>query len=185
MPKTAKRAKESDFEQSVTQEPKLIYGAPKELDAKDIELLKLLDENARYPISKLSRKLGIARDTVKYRMGKLIKSKIILKFTTVVNPPNFGFANITDVFVSLWNATEEKENEFVRHLAANSYVTYIARVGGRWDYKIEIIARNPGHFDEILTGIRRQFPELIKDYESVPLLKEYKMAYFPYERVLG
>lgn len=59
----------------------------------------------------------------------------------------------------------------------------VARVGGRWDYKIEVIARNPGHFDEILTGIRRKFSELIKDYESVPLLKEYKMAYFPYENV--
>lgn len=167
------------------QEPKLIYETSKDIDKKDIELLKLLDENARYPISKLSRKLGIARDTIKYRMEKLVKSRIILKFTTVVNPPNFGFSNITDVFLSLWNATEEKEEAFVKHLKSNPYVTYLARVGGRWDYKVEITARNPGHFDEILTGIRRKFPEVIKDYESAPLLKEYKMAYFPYERVFA
>ncbi len=184
MPKPVeKQHKESDFEGITIAKPKLLYETPKDLDKKDIELLKLLDENARYPISKLSRKLGMARDTIKYRMQKLIKSRIILKFTAVVNPPNFGFTNIAWVFLSLWNVTEEKEEEFVKHLKNNPYVTYFAKVGGRWDYKIEITARNPGHFDEILTGIRRKFPDIIRDYESIPLLKEYKMAYFPYGEV--
>ncbi len=175
--------KQSDFEGKTMSAPKIMYDKPVELDKKDISLLINLEENARLPLSKLSKKIALSRDAVKYRMERLIRHKILLKFTTIVNPPNFGFTNISWVFVSLWNVTGNKEEEFVSHLKNNSYVTYVARVGGRWDYKIEITARNPGHFDEILTSIRRKFPEIIREYESVPLLKEYKMGYFPYREL--
>ncbi|MEA3343958.1 MAG: Lrp/AsnC family transcriptional regulator [archaeon] len=178
-----KEKKIADFEGKTMSTPEIMYDKPIDLDKKDISLLINLDENARLPLSKLSKKIGLSRDAVKYRIERLIKHKIILKFTTIVNPPNFGFTNISWVFISLWNITGNKEEEFVKYLKNNPYITYLSRVGGRWDYNLEITARNPGHFDEILTNIRRKFPEIIRDYESVPLLKEYKMGYFPFREL--
>lgn len=172
-----------EIETKTEEKPKLIYGKAIELDKKDVEILKILDRNARLPISKISRKVGLSRDAIKYRIEKLIKNKVILKFTTVVNPPKFGFENISWVFIALGNVTEKKENEFIQFLTAHPNITYVASVGGRWDYKIEITARNPGHYDEILKSVRRKFSDIIKECESVPLLKEYKMSYFPYSEL--
>src|SRR3989344_5973590 len=99
--------------------PKLIYGKPVELDRKDIEILKILDRNGRTPISKISEKVGLSRDAVKYRIEKLIEKKVILKFSTIVNPPKFGFTNIAWVLFSLGNFTKEREEEFIKYLTAH------------------------------------------------------------------
>jgi len=172
--------KQESFDKKTMDEPEIIYGKPKDLDEKDKKLLILLERNARTPISKLSKDIGLSRDAIKYRINRLLENRILLKFTTTVNPPNLGFSNISTVLISLWNLNPEKEDSFIGHIKNNPYITYFARVGGRWDYTIEITAKNPGHYDEILTDIRRKFSDIIKDYESIPLLKEYKMNQFPY-----
>lgn len=172
--------KSESFEKMTMDEPELIYGTAKTIDQKDLKLLMLLENNARTPISKLSKNVGLSRDAVKYRINKLLENKILLKFTTTINPPNLGFSNISTVLISLWNLNPQKEDNFINHIKNNPNITYFARVGGRWDYTIEITARNPGHYDEILTNIRRKFSEIIKEYENIPLLKEYKMNKFPF-----
>ena len=172
--------KHSDFEGKTMSAPQIMYDKPVDLDEKDIRLLVALEENARLPLSKLSKRVGLSRDAVKYRMDRLIKHKILLKFTTIVNPPNFGFTHIASLFLQLWNLDIEKEDRFIKFLENHPNITYVAKVSGRWDYRIEITARNPGHYDEILTEIRRKFQDIIKDYDTVTLLKEYKMSYFPY-----
>jgi len=100
--------KQESFDKKTMDEPEIIYGKPKDLDEKDKKLLILLERNARTPISKLSKDIGLSRDAIKYRIDRLLKNKILLKFTTTVNPPNLGFSNISTVLVSLWNLNSEK-----------------------------------------------------------------------------
>ncbi len=175
------KKKESDFEGLTMNNPEILYGSPKSLDEKDINLLLLLEQNARTPISKLSRKIGLSRDAIKYRIERLLKQKILLKFTTIANPPNLGFTNISFVMFQLWNLNTKQEESFVKYLTNHPNITYVAKVSGRWDYKIEITAKTPGDFDEIFTTIRRKYPGIIKEHEITTLLKEYKMSYFPYK----
>lgn len=174
------KKKQSDFEGKTMSAPQIMYDKPVDIDEKDVRLLVALEENARLPLSKLSKKVGLSRDAVKYRMERLIRHKILLKFTTIVNPPNFGFTHIAYLFLQLWNLDEERENRFIRYLVNHPNVTYVAKVSGRWDYRIDITARNPGHYDDVLTDVRRRFQDIIKDYDTVTLLKEHKMSYFPY-----
>lgn len=85
-----------------------------------------------------------------------------------------GFPIVNYVVVSLYNPSEENERRFLSYLRSNKYVTYIASLTGPWDYILDIMAENPGHFDQIMKGIRRKFPRLIKDYEVYGVLQEYK-----------
>jgi len=52
-----------------------------ELDHVDLQILKLLKENARMPYAKLAEELGISESAVRKRIKKLRKAGVIKKFT--------------------------------------------------------------------------------------------------------
>jgi len=49
-------------------------------DEKDIKLLKYLHEDSRIGLTELGQKLGLSKDTIDYRIKKLIKLGIIKSF---------------------------------------------------------------------------------------------------------
>ena len=55
------------------------------LDKHDIEILKILRENARKSISEIAKELKISRPTVKAKIDRLIKEGIIKKFTIEIS----------------------------------------------------------------------------------------------------
>ena len=65
-------------------------------------------------------------------------------------------------------------------MKAHKNITYIASLIGKWDYIIDIMAENPGKFNDVMKEIRQKFSELIKDYEIYGVLEEYK-----YEEIAG
>ena len=61
------------------------------LDYLDIEILKILQKNARTPYSEIGRELGLSDAAVHYRIKKLIKKGVIRRFTIEINPQALGF----------------------------------------------------------------------------------------------
>ena len=152
----------------------LAYGTSYKFDKYDQLILKELDINARKSLVELSKKVRLSRDAIKNRIKKLINNKVILAFTPIYNPPKMGYSTITYVFISLYNPSEKQEKKFLDFLKNNKYVTYVAGLIGKWDYILDVMAENPGHFNRILKEIRQKFPDLIKDYEVYGILQEYK-----------
>lgn len=52
--------------------------------AKDRELIRLLAENARLPLSEIALKLGVSRTTVQGRLARLERDGVIAGYTTVL-----------------------------------------------------------------------------------------------------
>ncbi|PIN75996.1 hypothetical protein COV18_01065 [Candidatus Woesearchaeota archaeon CG10_big_fil_rev_8_21_14_0_10_37_12] len=154
--------------------PQFIYKEPYNFDNYDKKLLKQLDIDSRQQLSELSRKIGLSRDAIRNRIKKLIKKDVISAFKPIYNPPTMGYPIVNYVFISISNPSEEKEKQFLKHLQNNKHVTYVASLIGKWDFIIDIMAENQGHFDIILKKIRHQFHEIIKDYEVYGVLQEYK-----------
>lgn len=152
----------------------LVYGSSFKFDKYDKKILEQLDMNSRKSLAELSKKVGLSRDAVRNRIEKLVKNKVIFAFTPIYNPPKMGFPTINYVFISLYNPGEVQEKEFLSYLKSNKYVTYVAGLTGKWDFILDIMAENPGHFDKILKEIRHKFSNLIKDYEIYGVLQEYK-----------
>ncbi|MFH0700798.1 MAG: Lrp/AsnC family transcriptional regulator [Candidatus Woesearchaeota archaeon] len=155
-------------------EPGIVYGKTYSLDQYDRKIIKELDQNARKPLSELSKKVGLSRDAIRNRIQKLIKNKIIVAFKPIYNSPNMGFPIINYVCFSLYNPSDEQEKQFVKFLKGHRNVTYIASLIGKWDFIIDVMAESQGHFDKILKDIRHRFPDLIKDYEIYGVLQEYE-----------
>jgi len=147
------------------------------LDNKDKKILKVLDRNARLSISGISKKTGIPRDSVLYRIKRMQKLKVIRFFHPVLDPNTLGYpVNIFVNFV-LQNLTEKNEQEFLSFLNNHPNITYVAKTTGKWDFTISIAAKNLKHFDNIIRGIRIKFPKMIKEYETASIIEEYKYDY--------
>ncbi len=144
------------------------------LDLKDKKILKILDKNARASVAEIERKTGIQRDSVVYRIKRMKKFGIIKFFHTVLDPVALGFPVYAFVNFVLQNMSETCEKSFINFLKSHSNVVYVAKTTGKWDFTINIVAKDLKHFDEILTEIRRKFSKIIKDYEVSSIIEEIK-----------
>jgi len=152
----------------------ITYGKPFVFDKYDKLILRELDIDARKPLSELSKKVGLSRDAIRNRIVKLVQNKVIYAFKPIYNSPKMGFPVINYVFLALYNPTEEQERQFVNYMRGHKNITYIASLIGKWDYIIDVMAEDNGHFDRIMKSIRQKFHDVIKDYEIYGVLQEYK-----------
>jgi predicted transcriptional regulator len=63
----------------------------KQLDKLDRQILFELDCNSRISFSDLAKKVRNGRDTVEYRVSRLIERQIIRSFTVAINHYRLGF----------------------------------------------------------------------------------------------
>jgi len=57
----------------------------------DLELLRILRENARIPYVKIARELGVTEAAVRKRVRRLEERGVICKYTVEVDPRKVGF----------------------------------------------------------------------------------------------
>ena len=169
-----------DFSETRQKKELLIYTKPHDFDKYDKAIMKTLNEDARQSLADMSKKIGLSRDAVRNRIQKLIKDNVITNFKPILNPPAMGFPIINYVFIALHNPTEEQEKKFINFMRAHRNITYVASLIGKWDFIIDVMAENPGRFNEVLKELRQHFSELIKDYEVYGVLEEQK-----YEEIAG
>ncbi|MBS1266691.1 MAG: HTH-type transcriptional regulator Ptr1 [Candidatus Woesearchaeota archaeon] len=150
------------------------YGEAEELDETDKKILYQLNINARQSIADLSRRTGVSRDVVAYRIKKLVENKVILGFRPVFNPPKLGYPVINSVYFLLQPKSVDQENRFVSHLKARREVISVSSLVGKWEYEAKIIGKDPSDFQKTLKHIRMKFPDLIRDFETMAILEEHK-----------
>ena len=144
------------------------------LDNKDKKILQTIDTKARLSIANISRKTGIQRDSVLYRINKMKKSGVIRFFSTTLNPEKMGYPISSFVNFELYNLTKQEEKKFIAFLKSHPYVVYVAKTTGRWDTTTQIVAKNLEQFDSTISEIRMKFPKIIKDYNTASIIKEIK-----------
>lgn len=150
------------------------YGKEYKLDKNDKKILDLLNKNARLSLADLSRKSGITRDVIGYRIKKMENENLLLGFRPVFNPSKLGLPVINHVYFLVQPKSVEEEKKFISHLKTNKNVIGVYSLVGKWEFMATIVAANPAEFNEILKDIRIKFPELIKDYETMGILEEFK-----------
>jgi len=155
------------------------YGKPAKLDEKDWQILELLADDARMPVSRIARKLGFTREVVKYRIGRLLKEKVVLSFIAWTNPPKMGFTVWGYMAISFKDLSPEREKEFIEYVMNHPYVSFAYSALGRYDFGVEFFARDSGHFYDLQKEIKEKFANIIKDYETGSFIDVYKVMYVP------
>ncbi|MDD9954274.1 MAG: Lrp/AsnC family transcriptional regulator [Candidatus Woesearchaeota archaeon] len=145
------------------------------LDEKDRKILKGLRGTSRIPFTKIARETGIPIDVVKYRVKKLEREGVIQEYLPYIDHERIDYPMMAYVLFTLYKLDPDTEQKFREHLIAHPKITYVAKYSGKWDYCISACAKNYKELDGIVHDIRTKFSDIIKDYDVMHVIEEYKI----------
>lgn len=148
------------------------------LDLRDRKILSLLSANSRTPLTQLSKKVGLSRDAVKYRIRNYEKVGLIQGYRALVDISKFGYDNY-HLFIKLNNPSEETEKQIICKIAKLSFIRAIIKFGGSYDFEIAIIAKDIADLDGKITKLINYCGNLIQESEMLIISKTFVAETFP------
>jgi len=141
------------------------------MDAKDLKIIQQLDLNPRISESKLAKNVRVSQQVVSYRIGNLLKNKIITQFGTIINLFKLGYKQY-HVLLELNNTKEAEKELLMKYLEHHHLVFWVADIGGKWDALILLHVRDYDEFDRFMDNIFHKFPKTIRDYEALFVIRQ-------------
>ncbi len=164
-------------------EPKeFMYGIPGgkyNPDSIEKKLLRQISTDARIPIFELSKRTGLTRDIINYRLRKLSKDKIIDQFRCYPNLEEIGI-NLYKIIFRTKNLDEKAEKEIKAYVSANKKAPQMLKLIGSWDLEIEFEVENEDELYKHLADIRKMFSFIIRDFDIIRVTRICKYDYFPF-----
>ncbi len=148
------------------------------LDLKDKKILHLLGKNARTPLTRIAKQVGLSRDGVKYRIRNLETNGVIQGYITLVDIKKFKYDSY-HLFLNLNHPTKEVEEGIINSLKAYSFVRAIIKFSGKYDFELAVIAKSVTEFDGILTKILTLCANYLQNYDILIITKNFVSNVFP------
>jgi DNA-binding Lrp family transcriptional regulator len=149
-----------------------------ELSETNNKLIRILTEDARTPIIRLSENLKITPKTVIAHIKELEKKKLIVGYSTVLDLDKIGYQTFKVSFL-LFRLTPEKMQAFKDYAEEQPNIVYDEEVVGGDDYEVEIQVKDIVELRKIIEDIRLKFNDIIQDYKILHVFKEHKHSGFP------
>ncbi len=121
------------------------------IDDTDRELIALLRDNARLPLSAIAKRLRVSRGTVQNRLAKLEDSGLIVGYTVRLKPTAEPHRIRAWMGIAVAGNTTDG---VLRALRGEPCVQTLHSTNGRWDFVAEIRADSLEAFDRALGRIR-------------------------------
>jgi DNA-binding Lrp family transcriptional regulator len=138
---------------------KIVNPDAKELDKKDMEIIKIISSNARISIIDISNKIDIPASTIAFRIRQLEKQGVILGYTLL-----FDFKKIDYSYFKLkLNLRDVKNlNKIIEFCSREPNMIYAVETLGGEDLELFLEVRNNLQMIEIVDRLRQNFPEIRK-----------------------
>ncbi len=148
------------------------------VDLRDKKILSLLSEDARMPLSLISKRLRCSRDVVDYRIRRLVKKGIILGFVPMVNLAYFGY-NTYHVFLVIRSSNSGMKQALINELVNHPNTRSVMEYHDSWDLEWVLVAKSLVEFDSIITDITGKFREVIVRKDKLTVIKGLKSIQLP------
>lgn len=152
---------------------------PADIDELDIEILKILAQDARSTTLDIGKTVGASPNTVKYRIKKLVDSGVIVAFNTMIDTSQIGYQHFK-VFLKLHTVNKQTIRQLIEYLKLNKNAIYITDAIGQADLEFEIQVRNSMELHNMLRALKTKFPDVIKDCKPGLVFKEHRINYLPF-----
>ncbi|MFX1499997.1 MAG: Lrp/AsnC family transcriptional regulator [Promethearchaeota archaeon] len=126
------------------------------MDAKDFEILKVLDRNCRISYSKIAEIINLSLRNVSKRIDNLVKQNIITRFTVQFN---YNFLGYRHYISSVGPVEGNKTNDIFQEL---KFINEIYRIWELIDgtFTISFFCRDAKHLEEVINNILNNGVEL-------------------------
>ena len=148
------------------------------IDETDEEILRIITNNARMPVTQIAQKVHTTPRVVQYRLRELERKKIILAYKAHLNPRAMGRI-FCKALVYLSMGTEQRIKSFIGYASSLLGAVWPQRVMGAWDFELDLEVENYDVFQKIILELKEKFPDLIRNHEFCIASKEYKLDLYP------
>jgi Lrp/AsnC family transcriptional regulator, leucine-responsive regulatory protein len=148
------------------------------LDIKDRKIIAELDLDARMPISKLAKKVGLSRQNTKYRFERLIRKEILFGAKAVFDTGKINYAWYR-VLIRFTNVDNEEKEKLIQYIINKNNVIWLGEVGGKWDIAVNFVSKNNYEFDNFFQTLNEEYSSYIEEYMILPYvdLSDYPRRY--------
>ena len=122
------------------------------MDLIDIKILEVLQENARVSISDLSKKVNLSLSAVSERLKKLENSKIISKYTMILEPKLMG--KDLSVIISIGLESTSDTQSFLDFVQSEPEILECHYITGEYDYMLKVTTTNTHTLEMIMNRIK-------------------------------
>ncbi len=120
------------------------------MDGKDYKIIEALQEGARTPLRKISKRVHMSESAVRKRVKRLEHAGVIEGYTAVVNPSKLGYN--TMAFVDL-DVIPDKHREVIDGLMKLREVRKVLTSTGEYGVMSMVWARDNSELNNILQKI--------------------------------
>ena len=149
-----------------------------EIDKKDLQILRILNENPRIGLKEIGKSVSLSIETVGYRIRNLIKKEFILGFTCIPDFFKLGYNNYI-LFVQTKKMGKEAEKELIDFLQKSDFIMIAMKLAGKWNFFTSISARNLEEYSQFVELINQRFSKIIKSHETLNVINWFKYDLFP------
>lgn len=150
------------------------------IDSLDLNIMQLIANNSRKPLSELSTELNTSRDTIKYRLNNLQKNAVIITYRPSAwsGSKSLGYSWFI-VLVKYRQLEKLTHSKLLNYLKTHINIAYIYELIGQHDLGFEIRLKTGDELNIVLMKIKEILGSDFKSNELSVILKEYKYTYFP------
>ncbi len=145
-----------------------------ELDLLDKKIMYELDINARASVTSIGKKIRASKETVNFRIKRLLKEGYIKGFYTVFNSSKLGYYYYK-TFLKFHRTTPEIEREIVEYIRQHKNCAYLGSCEGPYDVIFLIMVENARQFKEFLTKFKERFMDYILEKEIHTVLSTHRL----------
>ena len=135
-----------------------------ELDLLDKKILYELDLNSRQPISELAKNVRSSRETVNFRLNRLIKNGYIKKFVTTLYTSNLN-RFYYKLFYKFYKITPAIEKQIIDFISSYKKTAWFGTFEGPYDMAFLIIAKSLYDLNNFLIEFKKLFGDYILEQE--------------------
>ena len=145
----------------------------KDLDKIDLKILKLLQQNARIPMTELAEKVGLSTTPVTERVKRLERDNIISGYHARLNPHAVGQSLLVFVEIKLRSKSGNIFEDFRREVTRIPQILECHLVSGEYDYLIKVRLPDMSASRDMLGNLLLQLPAAAES-RSYVVMEEVK-----------
>ncbi len=124
-----------------------------QLDRYDEQIISILGENGRLPVTEIAKRIGISKSPCQARLKRLLSEGYIIGFKAVFDPVKLGREHVAFTEVKLSDTRElalEAFNQAVRQVPE---VEQCHMIAGQFDYLLKVRTSNITDYRKVLGNL--------------------------------
>lgn len=149
------------------------------LDKTDLQILRLMQENARISNAELARELGMAPSGVLERVKKLEQKQVLQQYTTRINPAALGQNMLAFIFMRVSDGPGYSDT--AKQLAQIPEVQEVHHIAGEDCYLVKVRTYDTSTLMGLMRSKFSKIPNLVSTRTTIVLetVKEQQQLVIP------